>query len=462
MGRVEEAFKCLFGDSSVDDKLALLPDPEIRDQWYDEKIRAWQTLQSALEGSITYPKAKFYKTPLEDLRLGNYDKKYMPIPPLIEDSLDNLTIDNFKRLKTTVRKTGQYIKRYSSNTLFSEYGYIEGELINTCIIEVFTATGTGVNVSLMRLPIKEQPNGYSIILFNHTGLNSQQVITERFNPGDFFMWSIYIYANTDAYVRLYFFFDDSLPFLDEDDMGSDDADAVASQQSIKAFVEDLVQTDEEVEAIITAELVEGQSIDNRIDTLIALINHNDLQNINAGDLYEHLTATQVAALHAAYTDSDVENVITAELAAGESIDNAIDALILEHKNIANAHHAAGHKYVWRTPEASSLDFYKEQLTNDTNWNDINLSSILPAGTIAADIYLYCLDNAAGSNISLRQNGQTGDYQIRFVCTSVSVKPAYFNGLIAVDGDRKIEIKCNPKPTDWSIININVVGWIVPV
>ena len=39
-----------------------------------------------------------------------------------------------------------------------------------------------------------------------------------------------------------------------------------------------------------------------------------------------------------YTDTDVENVITAELVDGQSIDNAIDSLIATHTAVASAHH----------------------------------------------------------------------------------------------------------------------------
>lgn len=128
-------------------------------------------------------------------------------------------------------------------------------------------------------------------------------------------------------------------------------------------------TDAEVEDIIDAEIAAGQSIDNAIDALILIhknisdahhgkttageLNHNDLANLNAGVDYEHITQTQKDALHARYedseavdamgakandnplhhdrttkyTDGEVENIITAELVNGQSIDNRIDALL---------------------------------------------------------------------------------------------------------------------------------------
>lgn len=93
-------------------------------------------------------------------------------------------------------------------------------------------------------------------------------------------------------------------------------------------------TDTDTEAVITAELVDGQSIDNAIDALIST--HNVANN--------HLDWTaSVGTIHTdnyiEYTDAAVESVITAELVNGQSIDLAIDALILTHKNISDAHHA---------------------------------------------------------------------------------------------------------------------------
>jgi len=71
-------------------------------------------------------------------------------------------------------------------------------------------------------------------------------------------------------------------------------------------------TDVMVENVITAELVNGQSIDNRIDALLTA---------NA-DGYQ--------------TQANVEAIIDAEIVNGQSIDNAIDALINTH-NVANRH-----------------------------------------------------------------------------------------------------------------------------
>lgn len=83
----------------------------------------------------------------------------------------------------------------------------------------------------------------------------------------------------------------------------------------------LYYTDARVQTKIDAELVNGQSIDNAIDSLITT---------HTADNDAH---------HARYTDTEVESVITAELVDGQSIDNAIDSLITTHTSDNDAHHA---------------------------------------------------------------------------------------------------------------------------
>jgi len=57
-------------------------------------------------------------------------------------------------------------------------------------------------------------------------------------------------------------------------------------------------------------------------------------------LADGVDAQDAQAFGQRYTDTETESVITAEIVNGQSIDNAIDDLILTHKNIATAHHTA--------------------------------------------------------------------------------------------------------------------------
>lgn len=94
----------------------------------------------------------------------------------------------------------------------------------------------------------------------------------------------------------------------------------------KKYVDDNEYTDSDVEAVITAELADGESIDSAIDSLISShagvsnahheptvagdLNHNDLANIDADDV-KHITAVQLAALHDTYTDAEAVDAVEA-------------------------------------------------------------------------------------------------------------------------------------------------------
>ena len=62
--------------------------------------------------------------------------------------------------------------------------------------------------------------------------------------------------------------------------------------------------------------------------------------------------------HDIWTTADTEGVITAEIVGGESIDNAIDALILDHKNLEDDHHKAvedeAYSANWSNHDASGI------------------------------------------------------------------------------------------------------------
>ena len=78
--------------------------------------------------------------------------------------------------------------------------------------------------------------------------------------------------------------------------------------------------DDDVRDVINEELVDGESIDAAIDTLIS--DHADEDD----------------AHHTPYTDSDVQDEIDAALVDGEAIDAAIDTLIATHAGDDDAHH----------------------------------------------------------------------------------------------------------------------------
>ncbi len=118
---------------------------------------------------------------------------------------------------------------------------------------------------------------------------------------------------------------------DEDNMSSDDANALATQQSIKAFVPDHTLDDFNEVAFdgpANKDLLmydgPGSTWDDvSIATMLGdgdlndlgTKNHNDLDNIDAADI-KHITAAQLGALHATYTNAEA---VAAVEAAGLAI-----------------------------------------------------------------------------------------------------------------------------------------------
>lgn len=82
-------------------------------------------------------------------------------------------------------------------------------------------------------------------------------------------------------------------------------------------------------------LIDANTTQAEVNALIALLKHNDLQELNAGDLYEHLTATQVSKLHDIITNlnqitirdhSDLQNVLTEQHHTKYTNTNAVSAM----------------------------------------------------------------------------------------------------------------------------------------
>ena len=113
-------------------------------------------------------------------------------------------------------------------------------------------------------------------------------------------------------------------------------------------------------------------------------------------------------------------------------------------------------WTWRDPNA--YDFTKTDLTDDTNWNDLDLSSIVGSKKSLVSIRCVSNDDVAGSSVSFRMKGHSLNYvNPQFVAYVANIN--HINTfLIETDSDGKIEIKCSPKPTDWSTVSIVVRGY----
>ena len=89
---------------------------------------------------------------------------------------------------------------------------------------------------------------------------------------------------------------------------------------------------------ISHDSILGVSINDHHDRDHDNTEHSTNYEVYNANIQSHVGTPPTDSHHTRYADSEVESVITAELVEGQSIDNAIDALILTHKNIAGAHH----------------------------------------------------------------------------------------------------------------------------
>ena len=91
---------------------------------------------------------------------------------------------------------------------------------------------------------------------------------------------------------------------------------------------------------VNLELNAIKSENDRLGVALDGVSHDVELTINEGNIvHDNISGgTTDNAHHTKYLDSDTEAVITAEIVDGQSIDNAIDSLISNHAGDDNAHH----------------------------------------------------------------------------------------------------------------------------
>lgn len=208
--------------------------------------------------------------------------------------------------------------------------------------------------------------------------------------------------------------------LNEDDMASDSDTQAATQQSIKAYVDAQVGSENEINELndvilagpATNDVLVYHAVDSSWHDLspaeyAALINasisHDSLADVSADD---H---------HTKYTDAEVEAIITAELVNGQSIDNAIDALITTHTGVAAAHHA---KYT-STDLETDLGITVAGLLDGMPYGSANASQVvcIPSGSNPA------FGVATWRTLGIVSNTDGTDFDMTFLCPLPTSKGA---------------------------------------
>jgi hypothetical protein len=112
--------------------------------------------------------------------------------------------------------------------------------------------------------------------------------------------------------------------------------------------------------------------------------------------------------------------------------------------------------VWRIPEPSAADFVKGDLTNDTTWNDLDLSSIIPEGTRVVRLSIKYQTPFVGDNILFRKKGQANAIQVDGLYSQIANKPDLRSVEVGVNESRVCQIKVDRAPSSWSQIDITVL------
>lgn len=111
-------------------------------------------------------------------------------------------------------------------------------------------------------------------------------------------------------------------------------------------------------------------------------------------------------------------------------------------------------------DVSEPDLNRSLITQDGNWYDWNISSIVPVGTKSVILNMYGYDNAAGTWIMFRKNGYTTNTNNigGMVCPVANV----FNlnqATIPVDENRIIEYR-SASGRSWDDLRITIIGWFI--
>lgn len=119
------------------------------------------------------------------------------------------------------------------------------------------------------------------------------------------------------------------------------------------------------------------------------------------------------------------------------------------KDVANHGH-------WVSRDPSDWDFNKDNLTEDGTWYSLDLSSIVPKGATMVRFRIDLEDNAAGSFIQFKKNGQTNSKNSQILYTQVADIMNSADFVIECDEDQKVEYAATS--TVFTTINISIRGW----
>lgn len=107
-------------------------------------------------------------------------------------------------------------------------------------------------------------------------------------------------------------------------------------------------------------------------------------------------------------------------------------------------------------DPASVDFDVGDITTDGSWYDLDLSSIVPAGTKLVLLHVAVNDNVSNSYIMFKKKGNTNSENRGMVRTQVADRTISTDIMVACDDNRVVEYLGSNDT--FVAIEITVKGW----
>jgi len=109
-------------------------------------------------------------------------------------------------------------------------------------------------------------------------------------------------------------------------------------------------------------------------------------------------------------------------------------------------------------DTAAWDFELGDLTTDGTWYDLDLSGTVPAGAKAVFLHVTIVDNAVGSWINFRENGNSNNYNRSLIRTQIADVGMESDILVFCDSSRVIEYSA--ANVTFTSISIAIKGWLM--
>lgn len=180
---------------------------------------------------------------------------------------------------------------------------------------------------------------------------------------------------------------------------------------------------------------------------------NELLNLSLGDLpFEEYTPLGTFIFE---TFTGFSNDAKARIRTTDDGDDYIDFRTI--KGTGSGGNSEDHGNYEDRGDASAYDFAVGDLTTDGNWNQLDLSTIIPSGTKLVIISASLNDDTIG-DIKFRTNGNSNGINVGTIKHHIATEEDINEILVKPDSNQIIQYNATNKT--WTQINIIIRGWFV--